>query len=176
MIYRQAKGGDSMFTRAGRIAAAAFVVIVACAALARCGGGMRSPTEPAALTATPTPLPTPSPVPTPSSPTPTPAPMNSAVFGYVSTISDVTQHYLSRVVLRLHQDGAADQVENSSSLDGSYSFCCLRAGSAVITATLAGFHTFRATITVGQIPVRYDIQMTPSSVVPAPTGVAVPIE
>ena len=164
-----------MFTRAGRIAAAAFVAIVASMAVARCGG-IHLPTEPAVVATTPTPLPAPSPTPTPPSPTPTPAPMNSAVFGYVSTDSDVTQHYLSRVLLRLHQEGAADQVGNSRSSDGYYSFCCLRAGSAVITATLAGYQNFRATITVGQTPIRFGIQMSPSSGAPPPPPIQQPIE
>lgn len=164
-----------MFTRAGWIAAAAFVVIVAFMAVARCGG-IHLPTEPAAVTptSTPTPLPAPSPTSTPASPTPTPAPMNGAIFGYVGTISDVTPHSLSGVLLKLHQDGTADQVEKSGSLDGYYAFCCLRAGSAVITATLAGYQIFRATVTVGQIPVRYDIQMTPLLGAPLPTGVPQP--
>lgn len=168
-----------MYTRAGRIAAAAFVVIVASMAVARCGGPMRSPTEPAAVTPTLTTL-TPSPVPsstsTPASPTPTPALMNSAVFGYVSTTFYLTPRDLPGVLLRLHQDGTADQVEKSGSLDGYYAFCCLRAGSAVITATLAGYQIFRATITVGQIPVRYDIQMTPLSGAPPMNPVPYPIE
>jgi hypothetical protein len=163
-----------MFTRAGRIAAAASVVIVAFAALARCGGPS-SPTEPAAA-ATLTPLPAPSPTSTPASPNPTPAPMNGTVFGYVSTISGATHHYLPGVLLELHQDGTADQVENSGSLDGYYAFCCLRAGSAVITATLASYKTFTATISVGQTPVRYDIQMTPVSAGPSPTQIPVPVE
>lgn len=165
-----------MSTRTGRIAAAAFVVIVASMAVARCGGGMRSPTEPAAVTPTPTPLPAPSSTSTPASPTPTPAPMNSGVFGYVSTTFGLTPQSLQGVLLRLHQDGTADQVEKSGSLDGYYAFCCLRPGSAVITATLAGYQTFRATITVGETPIRYDIQMTPSSGGPSPTQLPVPVE
>jgi len=167
-----------MFTRAGRIAAAAFVVIVASMSVARCGG-IHLPTEPAAVTATPTatptPLPAPSPTSTPSSPTPTPVPVNGAVFGYVGTIPGVTQHYLPGVLLVLHQDGTADQVVKSGSSDGYYAFCCLHAGPAVITATLAGYQTFSATITVGQTPVRYDIQMTPVSGGPPPTQVPVPV-
>src|SRR5512143_835549 len=139
-----------MFTRAGRIAATAAVVIVACAALIDCGGGMRSPTEPAAVT--PTPLPAPAPTSTPPSPTPTPAPTNVAVFGYVGTVLGTTQHFLSGVVLRVHQDGTADQIENSGSLDGYYAFCCLHAGPAAITATLTGYRTYTATITIGQTP------------------------
>lgn len=164
-----------MFTRLGRLAATAFVAIVASMAVARCGG-IHLPTEPTAVTTISTPPSAPSPTSTPSSPTPTPVPGNGAVFGYVSTISDLTPHALSGVRLKLHQDGTADQVENSGSLDGYYAFCCLRAGSAVMTATLAGYQTFRATITVGETPVRYDIQMTPSLGAPLPPPILWPVE
>lgn len=163
-----------MFLRACRMAAAAFAVVAVSMSVARCGG-IHLPTEPAAVAATPTPLPAPSPTPTPAPPTPTPVPVNGAVFGYVSTISDVTQHYLGGVVLVLHQDGTTDQVVKSGSSDGYYAFCCLRAGPAVITATLVGYQTFTATITVGQTPVRYDIQMTAVSGGPPPTQVPVPV-
>jgi hypothetical protein len=174
-----------MFTRAGRIAAAAFVVPAAFMAVARCGG-IHLPTEPASVTATPTPIPgttpassTPTPAPSPAftagPPTPTPAPTNSAVFGYVSTVPGAMQHYLSGAVLTLHQDGAADQVAKSGSSDGYYAFCCLNTGSAVITATLPGYQTFRATITVGQSPVRFDIQLIAVSGGPPPTQIPVPI-
>jgi hypothetical protein len=150
-----------MFTRAGRIAAAGCVVIVACAALARCGGPMRSPTEPEQA-ATSTPGAAASPTPTPPSPVPSPVPANGGVFGYVSTVSGGSPHGLPNVLLRLQQAGAADQLatSGSGSPDGYYSFCCLRFGPAVITATLAGYVNFTAAITVGQSPVRHDIQMT----------------
>jgi len=164
-----------MFLRVGRRAAAAFAAVVAIMAVARCGG-IHLPTEPAAVATTPTPTPMPaaSPTSTPASPTPTPTPANSAVFGYVRT-SDVTQHYLSGVVVMLHQDGATDQVQKSAVSDGSYAFCCLRPGPALITATLTGFQTFRAMITVEAVPVRYDILMIPSSGGPSPTVVPVPV-
>jgi len=157
-----------MFLRAGRMAVAAFAVVAVSMAAVRCGG-IQTATEPAVVAATPTPSPAPS-----LTPTPTPAPASSAVFGYVST-SDVTQHYLSGVLVTLHQDGATDQVQKSGSSDGSYSFCCLRPGPAVITATLSGYQTFRATITVGDAPLRYDIQMIPTSGGPSPTVVPVPV-
>jgi len=161
-----------MFLRAGRMAAAAFAVVAVSMAIARCGG-TQTATEPAAVATTPTPLPAPL-TSTPVSPTPTPAPVNSAVFGNVRT-SDVTQHYLAGVKVTLHQDGATDQVQKTSVSDGSYNFCCLRPGRAIITATLSGYQTFQATITVGDAPVRYDIQMIPSSGGPSPTLVPVPI-
>jgi len=159
-----------MFLRAGRLAAAAFAVVAVSMAVVRCGG-IQTATEPAVVA--PTPAPAPSPTSTPASPTP--VPVNSAVFGYVST-TDVTTHYLSGVLVTLHQDGATDQVQESGTSDGSYSFCCLRPGPALITATLAGYQTFRATITVGGGPVRYDIHMIASSGGPSqPTSVPVPI-
>ena len=160
-----------MFLRAGRMGAAAFAVVAVSMAVARCGG-IQTATEPAVVAATPTPLPAPSQTPVP--PTPTPAPASSSVFGFVST-SDVTQHYLSGALVTLHQDGATDQVQKSGSSDGSYSFCCLRPGPALITATLSGYQTFRATITVGDAPLRYDIQMIPTSGGPSPTVVPVPV-
>src|SRR5271169_4068790 len=173
MEYDSRKAWEAflMFLRAGRLAAAAFAVVAVSMAVVRCGG-IQTATEPAVVA--PTPLPAASPTSTPVSPTPTPAPVNSSVFGYVST-SDVTPHYLSGVLVTLHQDGATDQVQKSGSSDGSYSFCCLRPGPALITAALAGFQTFRATITVEAVPVRYDIRMIPSSGSPAPTGIPEPV-
>jgi len=157
-----------MFLRAGRRAAAAFAAVAATMAVARCGG-TQTATEPVAVATIPTPTPLPA-----ASPTSTPAPpVNSAVFGYVIT-SDV-KHYLSGVLVTLHQDGTTDQVQKSSVSDGSYTFCCLRPGPALITATVSGYQDFGATITVGDVPVRYDIQMIPSSGGPAPTVVPVPI-
>lgn len=165
-----------MVTRPNRIAPAAYVVIAACAALARCGGNL-SPTEPG-RSPNPTPSRVPSPTSTPPSPTPPPTPSNGALFGYVSTVSGVTEQYLSGVVLRLHQDGTADQITSSASgsLDGYYAFCCLRPGPAVISARLAGYAPFNANIIISQTPTQYNIRIIPERGAPNPTQIPVPVE
>jgi hypothetical protein len=107
-----------------------------------------------------------------------PTPTNAALFGYVSTVSGGSERTLSGVVLRLHQDGTADQVSTSGGggLDGYYAFCCLRPGPAAIGATLTGYAPFAATITVSQTPIQYDIRMLPELGAPAPpTQVPVPV-
>jgi len=167
-----------MVTRAGRSAAAAVPLIVACAALAGCGSP-QTPTEPGRSARTPTPVLAASPAPSPTpatAATPTPAPPNGSVFGYVTTSSGSASRTLPGVLVRLHQDGAEDQVTNSAggSQEGYYAFCCLRPGPAVLTATFTGYFTFTASITVGEAAVRYDIRMTPSSGSPAPTQLPVP--
>jgi len=174
-----------MVTRPWRMAGAAFSVVAVCGALVRCGGGT-SPTEPGrARTPTPSlasPTPTPSPTSMPSptaspSPIPLPTPASGTLFGHVVSNSGGTRRYLSDVVLRLHQDGMTDLVTTSASgsLDGYYAFCCLRSGPATISATLADYDPFSATIVISQTPFQYDIRMVPGEAPPVPPGIPIPV-